>query len=345
MSQRSLRNLVSATLVALFCLPSYGQSSPSWSAGRDSSGRLTVNAGSLGNVTFRSEVVNAYPREAEVSGCVPADRVAYDWTVDGYGGRPLGSCRTVGACSNENNDLAHPVWKDGAYRHVLIKNWNIKNAFKTNISPHVDVTQVLDSPGWGGWFVAQDSSFRNSDDGLVQWQFGYASSTCPAYQGKAQTEFAGVVVQNVTLGQDAAFNADCMARPGAADGCGTGNFLGSHNGPNVGWFINYKTNGWTITLQQRWEKVIVVGNMPDFAFRSDGTSFAFSTGATCSGSPCSFGGRVFGPYPSIEAAIAAGHAEPPFVRLSCSGWADAKNCAAGAQSQQALLPPASLTVR
>ncbi len=337
--------MISASLLLLAFVPAWSQttSTPAWALGRDSAGKLVVNSGPLGNITFKSEFKGSYPLEAEVGGCTPVDRVAYDWSRDGYEGRPYGSCLTRGACGLEDQDLAHPVWKDGAYRHVLVKNWSIKNAFKTTLSPHVDVTQVLDSPGWGGWFVVQDSTFRNSDDGLVQWQFGYASNTCPAYQGKAQNEFAGVVVQNVVLGQDPAFNNDCLARPGASDGCNTGNFLGSWNGPNVGWFINYQTNGWRITLQQQWEKVIIVGNVPDFSFRADGgTGIAFSTAQTCTSGPCSFGGRVFGPYPSIEAAIAAGHAEPPFVRLSCSGWADSKNCSPGTQ---ALLPPSGVAVR
>lgn len=340
MSSQSLCRFIGAALVVLGSVPAFS-ADPPWSAGRDSAGRLVVNSGTLGNITFRSEVVNAYPRESEITGCTPADRVAYDWTFDGYEGRPFGSCRTRGDCKYEDQDLAHPVWQDGAYRHVLIKNWNIKNAFKTTLAPHVDVTQALDSPGWGGWFVIQDSTLKNSDDGIVQWQFGYTSNSCAAYQGKPQNEFAGVVVQNVTLGQDAAFNADCLARPGASDGCGTGNFLGSYNGPNVGWFINYKTNGWGITLQQKWDKVVIVGNVPDFSFRA-GDSYAFSTAQNCTSGACSFGGKVFGPYPNIEAAIAAGHAEPPFVRLSCSGWADTKNCAAGAQ---VLAPPEGVSVR
>jgi len=346
MSRLSLYRLIGASLLALSSVPALSQSAedPSWSAGRDSVGRLIVDSGAMGNITFRSEVRGSYPKEAEITGCTPADRVAYDWARDGYEGRPFGSCITRGACPLEDKDLAHPVWKDGAYRHVLIKNWNIKNAFKTTLGPHVDVTQVLDSPGWGGWFVVQDSTFKNSDDGIVQWQFGYLSSSCSAYEGKPQNEFGGMVVQNVTLGQDAAFNEDCRARAGASDGCGTGNHLGSWNGPNEGWFINYKTNGWNITLQQNWKKVVIVGNLPDFSFRT-GDGYAFSTKQTCStitSDSCSFGGRVFGPYPSIEAAIADGHAEPPFVRLSCSGWADAKNCATEAAS--GLSPPSRLRV-
>lgn len=342
MARPSLCRLIGAALIVLWSVPALSQSVPSWSLGRDSAGKLIVNSGPLGTITFRSEVRGASPSEAEIGGCTPADRIAYDWSFDGYEGRPFGSCLTAGACRNENYDLAHPVWKDGAYRHVLVKNWNIKNAFKTNIAPHVDVTQILDAPGWGGWFVMQDSTLRNSDDGIVQWQFGYNGGSCGPYGGKAQSEFGGVVVQNVTLGQDAAFNADCRARPGAGDGCGTGNFLGSWNGPNEGWFINYQTNGWAITLQQNWKKVVIVGNLPDFGFRTEGGSgIAFATSQTCSGSNCAFGGKAFW-YPNIEAAIAAGHAEPPFVRLSCSGWADAKNCSAGAQP---LLAPVLNTIR
>ena len=342
MSSRSLYRLIGASLITLCSVPALSQSVPSWATGRNTTGKLMVNSGALGTITFNSEHVGKSPPETEVGGCTPADRVAYNFSKDGYEGRSAPACRTVGACGEENNDLAHPVWKDGAYRHVLVKNWNIKNAFKTNINPHVDVTQVLDSPGWGGWFVVQDSTFKNSDDGLVQWQFGYNGGSCGSYGGKAQKEFGGVVVQNVVLGQDADFNADCRARPGAGDGCGTGNFLGSWNGPNEGWFINYQTNGWTITLQQSWKKVVIVGNVPDFMFRGDNSGYNFATQQTCSSGTCSFGGRVFGPYPNIEAAIAAGHAEPPFVRLSCSGWADKTNCAAGAQ---ALLPPSGLSVK
>jgi hypothetical protein len=304
-------------------------------ASRDAEGRLVVNAGPVGSVTFESEFRDTYPVEGDISGCTPADRVAYDWTRDGYEGLPLGSCRTRGACGLEDQDLAHPVWSNGAYRHVLVKNWQIKNAFKTTSAPHVDVTQVLDSPGWGGWFVVQDSTFKNSDDGLVQWQFGYLSNSCPAYQGKPQNEFSGIVVQGVTLNQEPGFVADCIARD-TDSVCNQGNNLGSYNGPNVGWFINYQTNGWGITLQQNWEKIVVVGNLPDFGFRAN-DAYAFSTENTCTGDPCAYDGRVFGPYLSIEAALADGHDEPPFVRLSPSGWVDSNNYAPGAQASG---PPA-----
>jgi hypothetical protein len=317
---------------------SLAQTTPPWATGRDANGKLLVNAGTAGTVTFRSEYRGSYPNEGEIAGCTPADRVAYDWTVDGYQGRPFGSCRTAGVCSNENLDLAHPSWKDSALRHVLVKNWNLKNAFKTNPAPHVDVTQVLDSPGWGGWFVVQDSMLKNSDDGIVQFQFGYqGTGGCAAVAGKPRDAFGGVVLQNLTLGQDAAFVADCQARGDTV--CNQGNHMGSWN-PGEGWLINYRTNGWGITLQQAWKKVVVVGNLPDLSFRT-GDAYAFSTQQSCTAAPCSFAGRVFGPYPSIEAAIAAGHAEPPFVRLSCSGWADPRNCAVGAPPA----PPSDLVAR
>jgi hypothetical protein len=332
---QALHRLIQLSIVVLCSTSALGQalSTPAWSTGRDSAGRLVVNSGTLGDITFRSEVVNARPDEGEITGCTPGDRVLYDWTRDGYEGRPLGSCLAKGACQFEDDDLAHPVWQGGAYRHVLVKNWNLKNAFKTSSPPHVDVTQTLDSPGWGGWFVMQDSTLKNSDDGIVQWQFGYQGNSCPAYQGKDASEFGGVVVQNVTLGQEPAFVADCLARNsriGTDAVCNQGNYLGSWNGPNVGWFINYQTNGWGITLQQSWNKVVVVGNLPDFSFRTG--SYGFATMNTCTNGPCSFGGRVFGPYPNIEAALAAGHAEPPFVRLSCSGWANPRNCIANGSS-------------
>ncbi len=211
---------------------------PSWAVGRDSSGRLIVNSGKLGNLTIESEYRGSYPKESDFSGPIPVDRVAYDWNVDGYNGQPLGSYRNGGG-AYANADLAHPAWKDAALRNVLIKNWNIKNAYKTIVGPHVDVTQIYDSVGWGGFFVAQDSSFKNSDDGIVQWQFGYNSNSLPAYQGKAQSDFGGVVVQGVTLNQEAAFVADATARV-SLNGDSTvrqGNVIGSWD-PGVGWFIN-----------------------------------------------------------------------------------------------------------
>jgi hypothetical protein len=343
MSRQSLPRSLGASLLVLWSVSAFSQSYPSWAIGRDANGKLIVNSGTLGNVTFASEYKGSYPNEGENAGCTPRDRVAYDWTEDGYQGRPLGSCRTVGACAKENLDLAHPAWNSNALRHVLVRNWNVKNAFKTNSAPHVDVSQVYDSPGWGGWFVMQDSALKNSDDGIVQWQFGYqGNGTCGAYAGKNRSEFGGVVVQGVTLNQESGFVADCRAR-NTDPVCQQGNYLGSWN-PGEGWLINYQTNGWGITLQQRWKKVVIVGNLPDISFRT-GDAYAFSTDQACTVAPCSFSGKVFGPYPSIEAAIAAGHAEPPFVRLSCSGWGDTRNCAASASAPQALAAPANLRLQ
>jgi hypothetical protein len=338
MSQKLSGIFAATAAFALGFSASIMAADPSWSSGRNSSNQLTVNAGPLGTIAFSSEVKGAAPRETECTGNVPCDRVAYDFTRDGYEGRPMGSCLVRGQCSFEDKDLAHPVWKDGRYRHVLIKNWNIKNAFKTSGSPHVDVTQILDSPGWGGWFVMQDSTLENSDDGIVQWQFGYGSGTYPDYGGRSAAEVGGVLIQNVNLNQSEAFNADCRARErngGFSDGCHTGNFLGTAY-PTVLWAVNYNTGNWKVTLQQTWEKVIVVGKNPNFDFRTG--DYGFSVRKTCSApSPCLASGRIFGPYPSIEAAIADGHAEPPFARLSCSGWADPRNCSGAAI--KAPLPP------
>ncbi len=61
-----------------------------------------------------------------------------------------------------------------------------------------------------------------------------------------------------------------------------------------------------------------MGNLPDFSFRTGDYAFSVVTTPTV-GQPSAFGGRVFY-YPTIEAALAAGHEEPPFVRLSTSGW-------------------------
>ena len=316
-------------LLALLLLPglAFGaQPTPEWALGRDGSGAIQVNGGPLGTVTFEEEWENSYPLETSNASCVPVDRVAYDWTVDGYEGRGPGSCLTRGACPNfEDRDLAHPSWSNSNFRHVVVKNWNIQNAFKTTIPPHVDVTQVLDSPGFGGWFVIQDSVLRNSDDGIVQLQFGYTTSDCAAFEGRAKRDFAGMVLHNVDIGNDSSFIADCQTRPGDSV-CVQGNTVGSWNGPNEGWFINVQNDGWPLRLHQNWEKVVIVGNMPELTFRTSPAAFAFSTDNSCIGNPCSYGNRVFGPYPNIEAAIAAGHTEPPFVRLSCSGWADPSNC-------------------
>lgn len=312
----------------LFCASIVSaQSVPLWALGRNGSGDLQVNGGpTLGTVTFASEYVNSSPSDTETGGCTPVDRVAYDWTYDGYLGAGWGVCITPGACpDNDRQDLTHPTWHDTANRHVLIKNWDVRNAYKTTVTgdPHVDVTQILNAPGWNGWFVMQDSTLMNSDDGIVQWQFGAGAgnlSGCGSFEGQAVANFGGVVVQNLVLDQQAEFTQDCLDRGVDTAGCsGEGNFLGSWEA-GTGWLINYQTNGWTITLQQAWDKVVVVGSTPDLALRSDGIGYNFSTASACTGSPCMLSNNVWGPYANIEAAIAAGHTEPPFVRLSCSGW-------------------------
>jgi hypothetical protein len=322
--------LIVALVLACLSMPTLSQSVPAWAIGRDGSNRLQVNGGVLGTVTFASEYAGSYPSETENLGCTPTDRVAYNWTFDGYAGRTSPACRANNACpENQNSDLAHPVWKDTRHRHVLVKNWNGKNAFKTINGPHVDVTQVLDSPGWGGWFVAQDTTLKNSDDGLTQWQFGYNSSACGTFGGQAMATMGGVLVQGLSLGYESAFAADCAVRESLnGDPCTQGNFWGTYSSAAVLWIVNLSNADWPITLQQTWQKVIVVGSSLPNISGGNGGGGAFGVTTACTGSPCSLSNTVWGPYADIETALAAGHAEPPFIRLSCTGWSNTANCAA-----------------
>lgn len=284
----------------------------------------------LGTVTFNREKAGPSPPGSwgETDNCsnTGCDSLLYGFVIDGYVGRPLGSCRTSNSCPEyANTDLMHPVWKDGGFRHTLIKDVHVKNAFKNTSDPHVDLLQTLDAPGYNGWIVIQDSEFWNSDDGHLQMQSGGSGDMRPSTMGgQSRTVFGGAVFQNVKLHQQSAFNADCVARGTNSDGCGLGNYYGS-NDPGTTWLINYDFGNVPITLQQTHDKVVLVwslpGSAPTLQFRGSTPGFNFSTNSPCTGSPCSYSNRVWGPYDSIEDAIAAGHDEPPFVRLSCSGWA------------------------
>lgn len=294
---------------------------PLWQAGRDASCSLLVDGGgSWGTIPFQSERANDKDGgPIGTFGCENCNYVYYDLVVDGYQGRPPGSCLTAFSCpATQNRDLGK-IWGDSSTKplHVLLKHVEIKNAFKAwntrKSAPHVDTLQGYQGgfrPSQPKWIVIQDSIFRNSDDQVML--FGNMKA-------------AGMVLQNVVMKQDAWFAEDCLERAAtyeiADPWCGADNGYQSDIDGVPIWLIDFDSVGTTkfrVNRVRGWgpNPVITIGTMADaWEWRNRQRN----------------GGRHYS-YGSIEEALSdvscpdCPHQRPPFLALSCAGWRDtAKN--------------------
>lgn len=267
------------------------------------------------------------------------NQLFYNLELDGYGGLPFGSClrrgylldntnSTKAVCTaNENRDLMR-VWanRNPNLKNVLLKNMTIKNAFRTyNVVdgevvtnsgdlPHTDAFQMYysgrseEDPDWLG---IQDTVIKNSDNSLMI---------------TGGSKFDGAVYQNLHTLCDTEFAEDDRRRhendarhffpdEEVRPSYSCTNSITFHSVvPATVWLIDVKagTQGDSgIQILNELAPVIAVG--------AESQGWRILTRED-RGKPIQPHPNVRH-YPTIEAALAL-ESRPPFIALSCSGWAN-----------------------
>lgn len=265
----------------------------------------------------------------------------YNLLLDGYGGLPPGSCLQRGyllsdsdpnkaiCTANENRDLLR-IWanRNPNLKNVLVKNLSIMNAFRTyNVVdgtivtssaalPHTDTFQSFygSSPQEDpDWFVLQDTYIKNSDNSLMI----------------SATPFKGAVYQNLQTGCDDHFRQDSKTRnvndhlvfdpsgtPGGDNPCSNTVSFGSSEVAPL-WLIDVQSGG-QISVSNGNAQVIVIGD--------DNRELNINTRNSSNSLVPHPEVRY---YSSIEIALLT-EERPPYIELSCSGWA---NPPAGCESR------------
>ena len=326
---------------------------PGFAAGRDGNGCLMVDPGN-GKAAVPFQYKNFH--KTGVASCAPklASTTKVDWKYEKYG-----ACRTKDnghactqlvwdvvvdnyldpGCKNEDVIFMGPPWEYFFMKNVVIANgwackggdWKGPNGLSCSSSEdseaHSDGMQVRGQPANDGWFVMQDSVFVN----------GYNLHLLQQTESDTVGPTGSDLFQGVEFGRRQSIGAatswidDCRARqkPEARDSdiCTVGR-------ANIGtalreaWFVDV----WgvtTISLDAVREKIVVVNT--GCGKTGCGGAIGYSNGwphpITRSGSgpgTCPDGQIGSSPptfcYRSLEKALAAGHAAPPFIRLSAAGW-------------------------
>ena len=295
---------------------------PSWASGRNAACELVVNSGNaLGAVTFDSEMSYAKKVTGGLYDCgsdsARCNHAYFEYELDGYNGTAVtgNSCTGPNQCGQgpkgNSSDLGR-IWANVRAESILMKGLYFHNGWKacgdctSNAQqPHVDNLQV-----WGQNnqivrnLIIQDTIFRNSDDQLFH-----------------MTQTGGglkvLVLQNVLLDQQSLFIQECSKRAAGAgglqdSGCGGNpNTLPSnandHSNNWDTWLIGVRTTG---GVQMRMAQA-----------GSEATNKVIFVDTPTSAIDLRYNTGVKKTYASIEAAIAAGEKKPPFVELSCAGWA------------------------
>ncbi|MEM7412878.1 MAG: hypothetical protein AAF430_21780 [Myxococcota bacterium] len=334
---------------------------PNWASSRNPGNcDLTVNAGpGYGDITFLAK--RARERKNSTGTWFPSCR-------NNEGNQPalsLGACETCNVMAHGGSILTVPNGGDGVQGSNIQKvKWlYIKEETWGDITDpggqfHPDIVQFFDGLSHlGGWIVFQDTTLRNiqSTHQIVNiggWKkgvdaYGHPNNNCTDNVGSGGMLFHNVVVGNTNPN---------------AYGIGAKSQHGSNNNHDLPayWHIGVTTTntaGWDI--RDNIEKVIVVGGSgatdgwPGSLRSSRGHDRINAAECPAGGwgrvnpGECCPNGRVnptgkdfntesFAPgvtpiycYDSIEAAVADGHAEPPFVRLSAVGWANPPASATG----------------
>jgi len=311
--------------------------SASWEPSRNAQGQVVTNTAGQANVFDYERSNQQILTGFSVGHDIPAstNHLFYNMELDGYGGLPFGSCLRRGyllpdsdpnkdlCTANENRDLLR-VWsnRNPDLENVLIKNLTVKNAFRTynvvdgevvqnsRAIPHTDTFQSF-YPGNAAedpeWLVIQDSVIKNSDNSLMIFS----------------TRFSGILFHNLTTTCDEEFRADGRQRiinDNATFGgspnpsvnvCGNSTTAGTSKAAPV-WLVSISPSGGAgrVGVTNQMARVVVVGNQEgDYRVTTRDANRRIVAHPNVHY------------YPNIEAAIAGESTRPPFLELSCAGWA------------------------
>jgi len=336
--QLNLKHRIILITVSILLLSVLAESSyASWEPSRNAQNQVVVNA--LGqSEAFDYELSNQQILTGfSVGHDIPrtTNHLFYNLELDGYGGLPFGSCLRRGyllpdsdpnkelCTANENKDLMR-VWgnRNPDLQHVLLKNMTIKNAFRTynvvdgdvvqnsRALPHTDTFQAFYSGSAQEdpqWLAIQDSVIKNSDNSLMIFS----------------TRFAGILYQNLITACEAEFVQDGQQRilndhaefTGNTNPslfvCGNNTTVGTSKAAPV-WLVNVlpSSGAGRIGVTNENARVVVVGNQEgDYRITTRDANRRVVPHPNV---------RY---YPNIEAALAAESSRPPFMELSCAGWA------------------------
>lgn len=317
------------------------QKSPVWALGRSPAGKLEVDSKSnLGTITFEYEnsskkIFTGFPIGHNIPDV--ANLLYFNVSLDGYGGLPVGSCLkraellahgdpTKPIClANQNQDLLR-VWSNpgNALKNVLIKNVDIKNAFRSynavdgivvkssNELPHTDTFQSYfggDSPHNPNWLVFQDTIIKNSDNSLMI---------------VGDTKWKGFVYQNLVVpGCEAGFLTDARARvandyqqyqpafmpAGPSYHCSHAMHIGTYYSVPA-WLVEVNPAGGSVAVYNQNGPIIVVGsNSSTLVITGSGTSTI-----------CRYRYLEDALTDSNTSDRCGNFSKPPFLELSCAGW-------------------------
>lgn len=297
-------------------------------------------------IVFGNNIIGKKQVQVMLNGADPsepverANQILFNTTIDGYNFHSR--CPTLSSCPGAivNPEALLMLWGyNRRHKNILVKNTEVRNAaYFVNDGAHVDVfqsatimsqpytQQKIDMANGQEWFVIQDSILKNSDHNTMISETNY---------------FKGVVYQNLKVtGVEPAFYEDCMQRRksmGISGNCGDGNLRISagypwrfDNAPRTTWMINVtppsqsagsleieSNNGQPQSSSNVWGPIILVG--------SDTKNYTIYTNFKVNDKWVKYvrngpTDKVYR-YNTIEEALAAGHARPPMIELSCSGWA------------------------
>jgi hypothetical protein len=291
-------------------------------------------------IIFGKNILNQVRTQVVLDGADTVDpishsnQILFNTTIDGYGGHPYGRCFTKAACTGvsgftdvlDSPEALLMIWGTSRiFRNLLIKNVEVKNAAVFEPGPHVDVLQTYTPMragdeymiGYQDWFVIQDSILKNSDHNTMIMETNY---------------FKGSLYQNVSVvGLDSAFMGDCLERLKTNGGshCGGNTRISAgypwrppNNEPRATWMVNVMPPDKTSVEvdsnlaaynPQTWGPIIMVG--PKTKSFTVWTNFKVGN----SWERAIRTEKVYR-YDTIEEALQV-HARPPFIELSCSGWA------------------------
>jgi hypothetical protein len=327
---------------------------PDFAAGRDAKGCLMIDPGN-GKSPIPFQYENFHKKG--VAACSPklstTKKIDVKWSDHG-------ACRTKDSgqactqifwdvvidnyldpgCKNEDGVFfgQGPPWEYLYFKDSVIANgwkcaggpgWNGPNGLSCapgeDSGAHSDGMQVRGQPANNGWFVMQDSVFVNGYNlhMLQQTNSILGPTGSDLFQG---VEFG----RRQSVGAATRWIDDCVARrdPSVTDDiCSAGR-------ANVGtelreaWFVDVWGTT-TFSLDAVREKIVVVNT--GCAKTGCGGSIGYTKGwphpVTRPGTgpgTCPDGQIGTAPptycYRSLERALAAGHAAPPFIRLSAAGW-------------------------